>query len=208
MNNKFFDVKKEKQDRVINAALKIFALNGYRHASTDDIVKEASISKGLLFHYFGSKLELYLFLYKYSTRFMLLELNGEVRQTETDYFVLVRGIEAARIRGVTQYPYMRRFLDCAAVEEDAEAAGVLEEVRLEYEDRLRSMMAQADYRVFEPLADPGRVAKCVEYTLKGLTEEHSRRFDYTPEGLYREIGLYLDMLEQVFRTGGQEQPSP
>ena len=35
MNAKFFDLKKEKQDRMINAALKIFALRGYRHASTD-----------------------------------------------------------------------------------------------------------------------------------------------------------------------------
>ena len=52
MNEKFFDLKKEKQDRMINAALKVFALNGYRHASTDDIVREAAISKGLLFHYF------------------------------------------------------------------------------------------------------------------------------------------------------------
>lgn len=51
MNDKFFDVKKEKQDRIINASLKMFALNGYRHASTDDMVREAAISKGLLFHY-------------------------------------------------------------------------------------------------------------------------------------------------------------
>ena len=41
MNEKFFDLKKEKQDRMINAALKVFAINGYQKASTDDIVKEA-----------------------------------------------------------------------------------------------------------------------------------------------------------------------
>ena len=50
MNNKFFDLKKEKQDRMINAALKVFAIYGFNKASTDDIVKEAGISKGLLFH--------------------------------------------------------------------------------------------------------------------------------------------------------------
>jgi len=44
MNEKFFDLKKEKQDRMINAALKVFAMNGYEHASTDEIVKEAGIS--------------------------------------------------------------------------------------------------------------------------------------------------------------------
>ena len=46
MNEKFFDLKKEKRDRIINAGLKIFALNGYRHASTDEIVAEARISEG------------------------------------------------------------------------------------------------------------------------------------------------------------------
>lgn len=52
MNDKFFDLKQEKQDRMINASLKIFSRGGYRHASTDEIVKEAGISKGLPFSLF------------------------------------------------------------------------------------------------------------------------------------------------------------
>ena len=75
MNHKFFDVSKEKQDRIINAALLVFAQNGYRHAGTDEVVRRACISKGLLFHYFESKLGLYVFLYDYAVRFMLLELS-------------------------------------------------------------------------------------------------------------------------------------
>ena len=68
MNHKFFDVSKEKQDRIINAALLVFAQNGYRHAGTDEVVRRACISKGLLFHYFESKLGLYVFLYDYAVR--------------------------------------------------------------------------------------------------------------------------------------------
>ena len=78
MNEKFFDLKKEKQDRMINASLKVFAMNGYAHASTDDIVREAGISKGLLFHYFVSKLGLYSFIYDYSIRYVILELTTGV----------------------------------------------------------------------------------------------------------------------------------
>ncbi|MBR6395680.1 MAG: helix-turn-helix transcriptional regulator, partial [Lachnospiraceae bacterium] len=59
MNERFFELKKEKQDRMINAALRVFSQYGYRHASTDEIVREAGISKGLLFHYFESKKGLY-----------------------------------------------------------------------------------------------------------------------------------------------------
>ena len=59
MNEKFFDLSREKQDRMINGALEVFAKNGYKHASTDDMVKAVDVSKGLWFHYFGSKAGLY-----------------------------------------------------------------------------------------------------------------------------------------------------
>ena len=72
MNERFFDLNKSKQDRIINSALSVFTENGYAHASTDEIVGRAGISKGLLFHYFGSKLGTYAFLYEYSTRYVLL----------------------------------------------------------------------------------------------------------------------------------------
>ena len=46
------------------AAAKEFAAQGYDKASTNNIVKEAGIGKGMLFYYFGSKLELYTTLLK------------------------------------------------------------------------------------------------------------------------------------------------
>ena len=60
MNDKFFELKKEKQDRMINAALKVFAMQGYKHASTDDIVKEAGVSKGLLLKVSWACMSLYM----------------------------------------------------------------------------------------------------------------------------------------------------
>ena len=105
MNDKFFDLKQEKQNRIINAALKVFARNRYRHASTDEIVKEAGISKGLIFHYFESKAGLYEFLFEYSARFMLLELSREVDGAQTDFFELVRQMERARMQVMKLYPY-------------------------------------------------------------------------------------------------------
>lgn len=75
MNEKFFELKKSKQDRFINAALQIFSENGYKKASTDEIVKKAEISKGLLFHYFGSKQGLYEFVYNYSVKYIRMEYS-------------------------------------------------------------------------------------------------------------------------------------
>ena len=85
MNSMFLDLTKEKQDRMINAALKVFALQGYRHGSTDDIVREAAVSKGLLFHYFDSKIGVYSFVYDTGAAdFCEQQREGSVRRDETD----------------------------------------------------------------------------------------------------------------------------
>ena len=62
---KFMDLESHKRDRIINAALKEFCC-GYEKASTDVIVRDAGISKGLLFYYFGSKCQLYEFMIAYA----------------------------------------------------------------------------------------------------------------------------------------------
>ena len=118
MNSKFFDVKKDKQDAIINAALKTFALKGYKDASTDVIVKEAGISKGLLFHYFTSKQGLYDFICDYSTKYMTLELTRAVKKSEKDCFELMSQISLGRVRVMKNYPFMHRFLRSIRNEED------------------------------------------------------------------------------------------
>ena len=36
--DKFYDLSKEKQDRMLNGGMQVFATSGYRHASTDEMV--------------------------------------------------------------------------------------------------------------------------------------------------------------------------
>jgi AcrR family transcriptional regulator len=51
-----FEVMREKgRDKILAAALKLFAENGYETTSIDDVVKRAKVSKGSAYHYFTSK---------------------------------------------------------------------------------------------------------------------------------------------------------
>ena len=118
MNEKFYDLKKEKQDRMINAGLRIFALNGYHHASTDEIVKEAKISKGLLFHYFGSKAGYYGFLYSYVSRYVILELRSAIREPGIDFWELQSQILETESRLMEQYPAVFLFFESVKMEEN------------------------------------------------------------------------------------------
>ena len=64
MNDKFYSLPKEKQDRIINAGFRVFSRNSYKKSPVQEIAQEAGISKSLLFFYFRNKKELYLFLWK------------------------------------------------------------------------------------------------------------------------------------------------
>ena len=50
-----------KRSAILHAGIQEFSRNAYAEASTDRITAAAGISKGLLFHYFGSKRAFYLY---------------------------------------------------------------------------------------------------------------------------------------------------
>lgn len=196
MNEKFFDLKKEKQDRMMNAALKIFAENGFRRASTDEMVKEAGISKGLLFHYFTSKTGLYGFLYDYSVKYMMMEMTSLVNGTETDYFHIRKQVEKAKCEAMKNFPYMQLFLQQAEREDAPEAVEVMREPA----EALLAMYDTIYGRVsFDGMiAMPSeRLVKIVEYTLSGLLAEMIGEPRFAPEAYYKEACRYLEALEQA-----------
>ena len=197
MNSKFFDLKKEKQDRMINAALKVFALHGYRHASTDDIVRGASISKGLLFHYFGSKLGVYLFVYDYSVRYMCLEMKTCVDEKEKDLFEILKQMECAKMHALRGYPYMQQFLNQSRYEDVGEVLLAVEEKKKVLDEMDLSLEEQADLSLLPPGIDGKRLRKMLTITIEGLMTEHFREASFQPEMLYNEICSYIDMVKKL-----------
>ena len=199
MNSKFFDLAKEKQDRMINAALKVFAENGYKGASTDDIVKEAGISKGLLFHYFSNKIGLYTFVYDYSTRYMMLELTSEVDSKETDFFEIYKQMEMAKLQVLKNYPYMQEFLNRAMYEDVHEAILAIEDKRSVLKECYEKIQNQIDFSVLREEVDIDRLVKMLDLTIQGIMVEHFRQGSFQPEMLYTEVLGYLEMMKKLTR---------
>ncbi len=197
MNSKFFDLKKEKQDRIINAALKVFASQGYRHGSTDDIVREAGISKGLLFHYFDSKLGVYRFIYDYSVRYMNLELRSTVSSKEKELFAVMKQIECAKMHAMKGYPYMQQFLNRSLAEDSYEALLSVEEKKNALEETYAAIGGQIDFSLLPSGVDGGKLRKMLDFTVKGLMTERFQDASFQADMLYQEICDYLDMMKQI-----------
>ena len=195
MNDKFFDLKREKQDRMINAGLKIFGRYGYRHATTDEIVKEAAISKGLLFHYFENKVGMYVFLMDYSVRFMLLEFSRKIDEEETDFFILARQIEDATLGVLKNYPYMQFFLEKAFEEICLEALEESEEQKKAYAGQLEKYYGQAKETSLKEGISLNRVKSMFQYMRKGILLENLVLDTIQPEMMHVQICTYLKLLE-------------
>ena len=197
MNEKFFELKKEKQDRMINAALKVFSEYGYYHASTDEIVKNAEISKGLLFHYFGSKIGMYAFLYDYATRFVTLELTANVEKNENGYFELYHQILSAKVAAMSQYPYIFLYLNKADEEKHPEAVAEISERREKYQRIMEALRERADITQFAPFVDYNKVGEILDYTINGLMVKRIKSASFRSDLFLQEAEEYINMIKAM-----------
>ena len=195
MNDRFWELKKEKQDRMINSALKVFSQYGYKHASTDEIVKGAGISKGLLFHYFESKIGLYAFLYDYATRFVALELTANV--DENGYYELYKQILSAKANSMSQYPFIFLFLNKADEETDIEAVSVISERREKYQRIMNALRERADITTFIPGIDFEKVGVILDYTIDGLIQKSVLSENFRADFFLEEATEYVDMMQNM-----------
>ena len=197
MNEKFFDLKKEKQDRMINAALKIFAQNGYAHASTDDIVKEAGISKGLLFHYFTNKIGLYSFIYDYSARFVVLELTGSIDTKDNDFFSLhvqIKSTESAIMKG---YPYMIAFLNSVKNENVIEAIKEISDKKSVVSDKIEEYFKHANTSLLKSDIDINLLNNMIDYVSEAVLLKNLKINPDKPDLYFKEMKDYLIQLRYM-----------
>lgn len=110
MNKKFQELPKEKQERIIHAGMESFGKCGYKKALTEDIAKNAGISKGLLFHYFKDKKSFYLYIFDYCEKIVRKSIKIEDIQHIDDFFDLLDYGTAKKLHLIKKYPYMMNFI--------------------------------------------------------------------------------------------------
>ncbi len=206
--SKFYRLEKEKQERIINAALKEFARNGYEKASTNEIVKEAEIAKGSLFSYFNNKKELYLFLLDYITK-LIDQIYGEVDWRETDFFARMRQLGAVKYKIYKKYPSAFNFLKTLAHEDAAEVKPVISKLKKEIvTSGLERSYHNIDWTKFRDDLDREKMIRVIDWTMLGFAEENLNKVgsieDVSPE-ILREADEYFALLKKCFYKKGEEE---
>lgn len=182
----FYKLDREKQRRIINAALYVFTQSSFKHASTDDIAARAKVAKGSLFQYFKNKRTLYIFLYEYCLMMLSKKLDKQFDVTERDYFSILKQSMELKFMLLKQHPNLYQFVIRANEEQDAELKKVIEEINKEREEStLHEIYNRLDYSKFTEGTDVGRLGKMIAWCSEGLWNEGVKN-GYSVDELHRE----------------------
>ncbi|WP_163103446.1 TetR/AcrR family transcriptional regulator [Peribacillus alkalitolerans] len=201
MFSKFMNLDKEKQDRILNAAMKEFALKGYDNASTNEIVKEAEISKGLLFHYFQNKKQLFLFLYDHTIEVLMEKIMERINWDEKDIFVRYRQISMLKIEIYQVYPEMFNFVK--SIYKDTSPAVKMDidrKAKELLESSMTKLFSDIDLSKFKKGIDVKKAINIINWTVEGFAFQMQEKAlslaweDIDNMEIMAEMEEYLDIL--------------
>ncbi|PKM71662.1 MAG: TetR family transcriptional regulator [Firmicutes bacterium HGW-Firmicutes-16] len=169
MIDKFMNLDEEKRERIINAALEEFAKKGYDNASTNEIVKSANISKGLLFHYFGSKKGLFLFLVDYVINIFVDGFYSRINFDETDILKRWGQIALLKIELIQKHPDLYGFLLTSFSDDSKEIKKDVENIdKSVVVDAYEKLLVNIDTSVFKNDMDAKKVMEIIIWVTQGF----------------------------------------
>lgn len=133
MNSSFEKLSEEKQKNIIKAAINEFAKDGYDNASTDKIAEAAGIAKGSLFHYFGSKKNLYLFTVEHCINLLTNEILKEAESYKSnDFYERIKAFSFLKQKMLAIYPLHSKIIMDAFINMPGKVKGDLEKLYIKY----------------------------------------------------------------------------
>ena len=197
MNDKFFDLKKEKQDKMINGAMQVFASKGYKLASTDDMVKVAGVSKGLWFHYFVNKAGLYTFISDYCVKYLNMELAVNLSLNRTDYFDILYTVEETKAQVAKIYPFVPMMIQSMEDEKDEEIVEVAKSRLLPYTEKVNEALEKFTDEKLAKGVTRELLDMTVGYTIKGLREKAYQNGEFDSDKYLSDIRDYFEMMKNI-----------
>ncbi|MEL7571293.1 MAG: TetR/AcrR family transcriptional regulator [Eubacteriaceae bacterium] len=189
----FKRIPEEKQKLIINAAIGAFATNGYKKTSINDIAKSAEISKSMVFHYFGNKKALYLFLLEYCSGLLSAEMTNS---WSSDFFDRVKKAIDIKLSIMSRYPSLLIFLSSIYSEKDE---AVQNEINM-FLQKNRDLSNQTaidgvDVLRFKPDIDIKLVFKILQYFTEGYLSKAPVKDDTDIRSLIKELDECINLLK-------------
>lgn len=192
-----------KKDRITAAGIEAFSRRSYQDVSTDSITQSCGISKGILFHYFGSKKGFYL----YCLDRAMACLTAQTRLAEGNGFYEILFAQMDRkmelCMACKNEMHMVNMASRDAAEEIAREKG---ELLLRYSAQIRMESQQTLERALSTLQlkagmDKQLAAKGLHIYINGVLNRYLLQYQQNPEAFFEnsgrireEIKAYLELM--------------
>lgn len=199
MLEKFHALTEEKRNVIIEAAFAMFGKVGYKKASAKDIATAAGISKSMLFHYFGSKKNLYIYLIQYSEEIMM-EIMEEVEEaSSSDFFERVVSGTKIKLELLQRYPAWSAFVTSAYFEKDNEVTTEIAAFLQKGESYITNFtLADLDTYKFKESVDPELVWNILVKYSEGYVSNITNAADFDWDAMVEEFMACVALMKNNF----------
>lgn len=172
MSEKFEKLSEEKRKAIMDACIEEFALNGYDNASTNNIVKKAGISKGILFHYFGSKKNLFLYVFDYAVEYFVKKYYLSISKQPSDLFERLIWISMEKMRMTFEEPLLGKLVYEAMLSIPKDLSEEMtQRINEVYATHMPPMFEGLDTSKFRKGVNPRKAIELVGLCLNGLADK-------------------------------------
>lgn len=211
MYSNFENLNQEKKEKILNACIQEFLEKGYDKASTNSIIREAGISKGILFHYFKSKQGLFFYLLDYCLKKFMDEFQKYPLTETKDIFQRFSELGIIKLKVAQDYPQIvRLFMEALS----SSPANLRTEIEKKYQQVLQEFMpgffVNIDCSKFRQGVEPERAMKIIRLFIGALGEDYLKTYrgkememfgDY--DKLMTEYLEYMEILKYGMYDGGK-----
>lgn len=204
MIDKFENLQEEKKKRILDAAIEEFAVNGYDKASTNSIVKKAEISKGILFHYFGSKKNLFLYIFDYCIT-NLIDKYYLLKESEPeDIFERFMRINIRKMKIIQEEPLMNKLVFSAISNMPQSLKHELSEMYNNYSSKyLPEVFENVDTSKFRKEIDSQKAIELIMICMDGLSNKYLQKYKSIPmeeilnniDEIMEDFNKYMEILK-------------
>ena len=174
----------EKKELIVSTGIREFSSRSYREVSTDELTRSCGISKGILFHYFGSKKNFYLYCLECALKRLVTEEPGGCEGGE-DFYGIIFGEMEKKISLCLDHPDESLMVNMASRDPSEEISEGRSEIMKKYFGRIRE----------ESLL-------CVERALSALVLKEPQKKRLISEGLF----MYINAVVNRYLSLYQHEP--
>lgn len=199
----FERLAESKREVILSVGIRTFSEKSYQDVSTDAVTKACGISKGILFHYFGSKKGYYLYCLEQALQCLTVKTEDTFLG---DFYEVLFGSMNRKMLLCLEHPYEMRMVNMASRDASAEIAEGKTNLLQRYMADVRVESQKLLMAAFEKLSlredvDRQKAAEGLQIYIRAVLNRYLLQYQEMPDRFFEnreviktEMRQYLELM--------------